>query len=324
MVADVPYQNLALAAAYSGDRMTVESLKLNAFDGAVGASGVATLGADPTFNLKLSADNLDVQKALEAQKAKAAETIRGILTGQVQVAGHGSKFDEVKPTLNGAGRASMRNGKLIGVNVVAQALNKVDNVPGIGALVPASVVANHPALFRSPDTDIQEASLTFQLTGPRITSHDIMARSTDYSIMGDGWFDMDKNINLAARILMSKGFSDELIAAKQNASFLANTDGEIEIPLRITGQLPKPAVVPDVGILAQRAAGHAVQNQLGRLLHGKKGGGAGGLLGGFLGGGGGGGGGNGGGGSNPPSGGSTPESQPTPENPLNTLKGLFH
>jgi uncharacterized protein involved in outer membrane biogenesis len=323
MVANVPYQNLALAAAYSGDRMTVESLKLNAFDGAVGASGVATLGTDPAFNLKLSADNLDVQKALEAQKAKAAETIRGILTGQVQVAGHGLKFDEIKPTLNGAGRASMRNGKLIGVNVVAQALNKVDNVPGIGALVPASVVANHPALFRSPDTDIQEASLTFQLTGPRITSHDIAVQSTDYSIMGDGWFDMDKNINLAARILMSKGFSDELIAAKQNASFLANTDGQIEIPLRITGQLPKPAVVPDVGILAQRAAGHAVQNQLGRLLRGKKGGGAGSLLGGFFGGGGGGGSGNGGGGA-PPNGGSTPGAQPTPENPLNTLKGLFH
>jgi len=148
-------------------------------------------------------------------------------------------------------------------------------------------------------------------------------QSTDYSIMGDGWFDMDKNINLAARILMSKGFSDELIAAKQNASFLANTDSQIEIPLRITGQLPKPAVVPDVGILAQRAAGHAVQNQLGRLLHGKKGGGVGGLLGGFLGGGGGRGG-NEGGGGNPPSGGSTPESQPTPTNPFNTLKGLFH
>jgi uncharacterized protein involved in outer membrane biogenesis len=317
MVANVPYQNLALAAAYSGDRMTVESLKLNAFDGAVGASGVATLGADPAFNLKLSADNLNVQKALEAQKAKAAETIRGILTGQVQVAGHGLKFDEIKPTLNGAGRASMRNGKLIGVNVVAQALNKVDNVPGIGALVPASVVANHPALFRSPDTDIQEASLTFQLTGPRITSHDTTVRSTDYSIAGDGWFDMDKNINLAARILMSKGFSDELIASKQNVSYVANSEGQVEIPLRITGQLPKPAVVPDVGILAQRAAGHAVQNQLGRLLHGKKGGGAGGLLGGFLGGGG-------GGGAPPPSGGSTPESQPTPTNPFNTLKGLFH
>src|SRR5260370_27968992 len=217
----------------------------------------------------------------------------------------------------------MGKGKCVGVNVVAEALRKVDNVPGSGALVPASVVANHPALFRSPDTDIQEASLTFQLAGPRITSHDIMVQSTDYSIMGDGWFDMDKNINLAARILMSKGFSDELIASKHNASFTANSDGRIEIPLRITGQLPKPAVVPDVGILAQRAAGHAVQNQLGRLLRGKKGGGAGGLLGGFLGGG--------GpapsGGSTPesqPNGGSTPGAQPTPENPLNTLKGLFH
>jgi hypothetical protein len=79
------------------------------------------------------------------------------------------------------------------------------------------------------------------------------------------------------------------------------------IPLRITGQLPKPAVVPDVSILAQRAASHAVQNKLGSLL-GKKAGAFGGLF----------------GGGSPAPGGSAPGSQPTPVNPLNQLKGLFH
>src|SRR6202035_5144253 len=65
MVANVPYSNLAIAAAYAGDRVTIESLKLNAFDGAVGAAGVARLGATPAFDLKLNLDNVDVQKALE-------------------------------------------------------------------------------------------------------------------------------------------------------------------------------------------------------------------------------------------------------------------
>jgi hypothetical protein len=72
----------------------------------------------------------------------------------------------------------------------------------------------------------------------------------------------------------------------------------VEIPLRVVGHLPKPAVIPDVSVLAQRAATHAAEREVNRFL-GKKGGAIGGLLG--------------GGKSNPQA----------PSNPLNELKGLF-
>jgi hypothetical protein len=72
----------------------------------------------------------------------------------------------------------------------------------------------------------------------------------------------------------------------------------VQIPLRIVGHLPKPAVIPDVGVLAQRAAAHAAQREVGRLL-GKKAGALGGLLG-------------------PGNGAGQP-----PPNPLNQLKQLF-
>ena len=65
---------------------------------------------------------------------------------------------------------------------------------------------------------------------------------------------------------MSQPFSSELVAARRNASFLTNNDHEIEIPLRVSGRLPHPAVLPDVGIIAQRAAAHAVQGRVGELI----------------------------------------------------------
>jgi AsmA protein len=299
MAANVPYQNLALAALYGSNRLTIKSLSLKTFDGTVGASGVANLTSDRNFNLKLTTDNLNVHKALMAQKSKAADTLRGFLTSNVNVAGAGSNFDQIKPTLHGNGGLKLTKGKLVGVNVVAQALKKIDNLPAIGALVPESVVARHPELFQSNDTDIQDASLTFVLQGPRLTTHDLDLTAADYSVLGNGWFDMDKNIELTARILLSKAFSSELIAAKHNIAYITDPEQQVEIPLRITGQLPKPVVIPDVTVLAQRAATHAAEREVGKLL-GKKGGALGGLLGG-------------GSGSNP-----LPSS-----NPLNQLKGLF-
>lgn len=325
MVANVPFTQLALDASYGGDRVNVNALKLNAFDGAIEAAGLATLGTAPTFDLRVNTQNVNLQQALASQQAKAANTIRGNLTASVQLAGQGKGFDQIKPTLRGSGRAKMDNGKLIGVNVVAQALKKVDNVPGIGALVPVAVVANHPELFQSPDTDIQAASLTFTILGPQITSPDIVVVSPDYSIFGDGWFDMNKNIDVKAKIKLSKLFSDELVAARKNVIYVTNSDGVVEIPLIVAGQLPHPKVAPDVTVIAQRAATHAVQSRVGDLLHKKglggvlKKNGLGGLLGGLTGDNSGGGDSTGGSANPPPAGGSGGSgSIPNP------FKGLFH
>lgn len=329
-VAGVEYQNLNLSVSLEGKRARVVSMKLGAFAGEVVATASTTLEAGAPFAASVSFSNLDVQKALEAQKAKAAGIVRGSLGGNLNVSGKSGAFDEMKPTLKGDGKLMLTNGKLVGVNLGGETLKKVQNLPAIGDLVPANIISRHPELFSNPDTDIQIASLTFVLAGPRITSHDIKAQTVDYNLLGDGWFDMDKNIDLAARIVLSQPFSAELIAAKKNVSYIANRDGQIDIPLQITGQLPKPSVLPNVTELAQRAGTHAVQEQgqkyIGKFL-GKKGlpGGLGGSLGGLLGGGapagdsgGGAGAGGSGAGAPPPSGGSKP-----PPNPLDQLKKLF-
>jgi hypothetical protein len=211
----------------------------------------------------------------------------------------------------------LTNGKLVGVNIGGQALKKVQKLPAIGNLVPDEVVKNHPELFVDPDTDIQLASLSFVLAGERITSHDIKVQTVDYNLLGDGWFDMDKNMDLAARIVLSPQFSKELIEQKEAVAFIANQDGQIDIPLQVVGQLPKPKVLPNMTELANRAGSSAVQAQgrkyLGKIF-GKKGlpGGLGKFLGGDSGGN------NGSSGSGAPAGGSNP-----PPNPLDQLKKLF-
>jgi hypothetical protein len=135
---------------------------------------------------------------------------------------------------------------------------------------------------------------------------------------------------MAAQIVLSPSFSKELIEQKQQVAYIADRDGQISIPLQISGQLPKPSILPNVTELAQRAGTHATQAQgqkyIGKFL-GKKGLPAG--LGKFLGADSGGAGDSGSGagdgsggvssnGGAPPSGGSKP-----PPNPLDQLKKLF-
>jgi hypothetical protein len=267
MVADVPYRNLALTGNYGRQHASLRSLKLEAFGGAISGVADATLGAAPVFNGVLNTTNIDLQQALTAQKSKAADLVRGRLTSQFKVAGRGSNFEEIKPTLQGNGHIGIADGKLVGLNVVAEALNKINGIPGIDTLITPAVVERHPHVFKDPDTDLRVVDMSLLLNGPKITSHDIHVESVDYKLLGDGWFDMDKNIDLSAHVMMSRQFSDDLRSEKKNVVYLTNQQGEIDIPLIIKGQLPKPSVVPDVQFLVQRAATHAVQQQGTKLIN---------------------------------------------------------
>jgi uncharacterized protein involved in outer membrane biogenesis len=263
---NIAYRNLAVDATYGGQAVTISSLKVAAFSGTLDGNARATLGAAPAFNVGLNLHGIDLQQALVSQKSKAADTVRGQLTGQVRVAGRGDTFDRIKPTLSGNGQMAVANAKLIGVNIGAQAMRKVQGVPGIDTLVTPSIVARHPGLFNSPDTNLTELGLTFVIQGPKITSHDIKAVTPDYSALADGWFDLDKNIDMKAHLLLSQGLSRELMSEKKNVVYLANEQKQVDIPVQISGQLPKPSVQPDIQFLAQRAAGHLVQKQASKLF----------------------------------------------------------
>ncbi|HEY2662756.1 MAG TPA: AsmA family protein [Candidatus Binataceae bacterium] len=306
-VLNVAYQNLAMNASYTGKTAGVKSLNVQTFAGTLAGDADAVLGDPLQFHAAITTDRIDLQQALAAQESSAANIVRGLLTSQVNLSGRGSTFDQMKPTFSGAGKIAVADGKLVGVNVVAEALNKVNGLPQIGSLVSPSLFARHPELFKNPDTDLKTLAMTFQMTGPRITSHDILAATQDYRIVGDGWFDLDKQLDLSAKLVMSKEISAEIVAEKKNVVYVTNQNGEIDIPLLIRGRLPKPSVTPDVNSLVQRAASHAIEREGSKAINKfleKKG------LGGLL------------GGSSPASPGSGPP-QPAPSNPLAPLKNLF-
>ncbi len=328
------YSSFALKAQWNKPRLDIASLGLNAFTGTLSANGNAEASKPPAFNLTLGLNHIDLQQVLVSQHAKAADMVRGLATGNVQVAGRGANFQAMKPTLNGKGALKVANGKLLGVNVVAQALGKVQGLPGIGALLPAGVIANHPELFKNPNTDIDSASLTFTLGqaaqgaasdvgakdrlkfalgGPRLTTHDLKVLAPDYQLNGDGWFDLDQNIDMQAQIMLSAALSKEIVAQKKSVAYLTDSGGRVIVPLRIWGTLPKPTVAPDVALLAKRAASRAIESKgqkfMGKML-GKTP--LGGLLGGSTGG-------PSGTGTTPPA----PSGASPTSNPLGTLKKMF-
>lgn len=259
-IAAAAFKDLSLAMSTDGQQADIQSLKVAVFNGNVAGSGTATIDkAAPQFSLNLNVNNIDIQQALMVQDPSSAAMFRGNVDAQFQVSGRGIKFDDIKPTLKGSGRAAVRNGKLIGTNLVLTALDKTKGIPEIGDLIPASIVKRHPELFKDPDTDINTASLTFTLSGIRISTRDLVVQADDYGMTAAGWFDLDKNLDLSGHALLTRKFSQEIVANKHNVVYLTNNDGQVDIPLRISGKLPKPDVSPDIATMAQYATSHLLR-----------------------------------------------------------------
>jgi uncharacterized protein involved in outer membrane biogenesis len=245
---NVSYNNLDLTAAYFNARASARPLNVGVFGGSLTANADAVLGSVPTFNFTLAMRNLNMEQALRSQNIEAAGRVRGFLTGSVAASGSGASWDRIRPTLRGSGRASIANGELVGVNIVADALNAVAAAPGVSQLVNVAFMSSHHGLLVDPNTELQTASMSFQQVGPRFTTHDLFAQSPDYAITGDGWFDMDKNIDMSADIRLALGL-------------------QVAIPVTVSGQLPGVRVLPDVPKLAERVAMGAI-NTPGNIIRG--------------------------------------------------------
>jgi len=245
---NVSYNNLDLTAAYFNRRASARPLNVGVFGGSLTADADALLGGVPTFNVTLGMRNLNMEQALRSQSIDAAGRVRGFLTGNVAASGSGANWDRIRPTLRGSGRVSIADGKLMGVNIVADALNAVAAAPGVSQLVNVAFRSSHHGLLVDPNTELQSASMSFQQVGPRFTTHDLYAQSPDYAIRGDGWFDMDKNIDMNADIRLTLGL-------------------QVAIPVTVSGTLPGVRVLPDVPTLAERVAMGAI-NTPGNLIRG--------------------------------------------------------
>jgi hypothetical protein len=242
------YRNLDLTAAYLNGRASARQLNLGVFGGSLTADADAVFGAAPTFDIALVMKNLNVEQALRSQNIDAAGTVHGFLTGNVAASGSGADWNRIKPTLRGSGRVLIANGKLVGVNIVADAINAIAAAPGVSQLVNVAFMSSHHGVLIDPDTELQSASMSFQQVGPRFTTHDLDARSPDYAITGDGWFDTDKNISMNADILLALGL-------------------QVAIPVTVSGKLPGVRVLPDVTTLAERVAMGAI-NAPGKIIRG--------------------------------------------------------
>jgi uncharacterized protein involved in outer membrane biogenesis len=225
----------------------------------------------PTFAVNAKLSGADANKLMSAI-ANSPDTLYGSLAANINQTFATPPSGDVVQTLNGPFSFVLTNGKLTKVDLIAE-LSKIGKFGGAGA---------------KGYTAISQMSGTFQVTNGVANTNDLKAALDIGSMAGQGALNLvNQTLNMHLQAALSKSYSQSVggtgVGGYLNTA-LANKQGELVLPVILTGSMNHPVVTPDVEKLAQMKLNNILPNAAG-MLGGKNAGGVGGIVGGLLGGG---------------------------------------
>ena len=239
---------LQLSAELKGQDIRVNNLSLQLFGGTVKAIGGVIAGSlAPPFNGKVTVEGLQLGPALDALGSSQISA-SGTAGLELAVSGRGFSMSDLTKALEATGHIGVSQGKIEGVNLIREALARL-NVPGLTLDNPKATV------FSTAETDLAIKDGIINIQRLLIDSHDFQAT-------GGGTVGFDQSLNLKLALQLSQSLSRK-IAGSLPATRLAFVGGRVNVPVTITGTTQAPSYGGDLQALTGRVQGQVKDLTLG-------------------------------------------------------------
>ena len=137
-------------------------------------------------------------------------------------------------------------------------LSGITGVSGLSGLINNSLKSKYPSVFKNKNTVFYDLKSVLKIKEGKINFNDLILKSTDYFVKGDGWVSLDKGVNVDGVLNLSEQFSNDLIANADFVKYLRNNKNQIQIPFNLSGILPNVSPKPDLSFVAKSLQGAAI------------------------------------------------------------------
>ena len=236
-----------------------------------GAISIDERHPTPTFAVNAKLANADSNQLMTAI-ANSPGTLYGTLSANINQTFATPPSGDVVQTLNGPFSFVLTNGKLTKVDLIAE-LSKIGKFGGAGA---------------KGYTAISQMTGNFQVQNGIANTNDLKAALDVGTMAAQGALNLvNQTLNMHLQAVLSKAYSQSVGGAGVGGylnTALANKQGELVLPVIVTGSMNHPVVAPDLEKIAQMKLNNILPTAAGVL--GGKNANVGGIVGGLLGGGG--------------------------------------
>jgi hypothetical protein len=226
-----PIEGVTGTVALERGVVVLKSVTARVDDGAVTLRGrIDPFAPKPAFDLDVGVDRVQAADVL-ARFTSLKDFLSGRLTGQVALSGVGTTWEDLAPTLTGRGKLAVTEG-------VFRTFNLLKDVLGSAEALETS------RLGERPDTPFDRLTASIEIRDQALRITDARLSAGEFGATADGVVGFDSSIDARVRVSVPRsavgGFATTALGAA-----LADDDGRLHIPVRLSGRLPKPAVVLD-------------------------------------------------------------------------------
>src|SRR5271167_964207 len=277
-VGSILYQQTELTNVQSTVQLNHGLIQLNPLTSQIdggqenGSVTVDTRSNPMTYAVNAKLTGVDANKLLSSISS-VKDTVYGTLAANTNVTFATPPSGDIVQTMNGMLGLNLANGKITKLDLLNE-LSKIGKFSGAGTAAKGY-------------TSISQMTGTFNVHNGVAQTNDLKAALDVGTMAGTGTINLvSQDLNMHVTAVLNKGFSQSVggagIGGYLNTA-LANKNGELVLPILLTGSLNHPIVAPDVEQIARMKLNNLLPTA-GGLLNGKGGNDLGGIVGGLLGG----------------------------------------
>ena len=252
--------SLKMIAGFADQILKVSKLQIDAFSGNISSPLEFKLGEQKIFRTETSLKGLNVSQALSVFSPSLAARIEGTLK-DLDLNLSGALGDNLKQSLKGDLRLALIDGALKDVNLAAEVLKSVVDIPFISESLFAAAPAEQKAFLMRADTVIKTLSGDIRIQDSQLNARTLSLASDLFSLESKGVVGFDSNLNLASTIYFTEIFSGSLAQKNKGLDKLLDDQGRLVFPLVLKGIPPKVVVLPNLKKLLEVAAKGALKEK---------------------------------------------------------------
>ena len=202
----------------------------------------------PVYTIKSTLAGLDVNRALSA-----TTTMKDFLLGNgsvtTDVKGSGSSAPAIEKSLAGTVKFQLVNGVIKNFPLLARINEALGITEG-----------------NDKDTKFESLSGTAAIGGGKAKTNDLLLKAGEITTRGGGVMGFDQSLDFKLKAVVSAAKSAQLLGKLGPLGGLRNSQGELEIPVTVSGTAQAPKYGVPVGAVAKKEVKEQIQKGLNKLL----------------------------------------------------------
>jgi AsmA protein len=246
-IGTIQYDDLLLSNTHTTVTLDHGLIKMNPVTADVyngketGAITIDMRPAQPVYTVNLKTSNVDANKLISSV-SDLKQTLYGLLASNVNASFSSSSASSIARSLNGTVNLNLTNGKLMNVDLLHE-------LAAVGKFVGSNFASSKGF------TNVAQLVGDFDVKNGVAQTNNLKATIDGGTMAAAGLINLaDQSLNLHMTAVLDKALSQQ-VGGTQVGGFmntaLANNQGELVLPVIVTGTFQHPQVAPDLQQIAQ-------------------------------------------------------------------------